>query len=203
MKTHITIGFLLLSLNACASETQSNVLDAFEEVDATTIVDAPTADSTNLSAAEKATLRRGEYMVELLGCGSCHTNGALEGDPDQERMLAGSDIGIAYTSPLDNQHPGVVFAPNITPDVETGIGGWDVAQVVRAIRQGSGRHGDAASLVMPWPGYARLSDEDAMAIARYLKSIEPIRHKVPDKVAPGQKTNELFVYFGFYRSSLD
>ena len=203
MNIRISLGLLLFALNACASDLENKPLDAFDEVDAVTILDAPAANTEGASDGERKTLLRGEYMVELLGCGSCHTNGALDGDPDHDRALAGSDIGIAYTSPLDSQNPGVVFAPNITSDVETGIGEWSTNDLVRAIRQGTGRHGDSASMVMPWPGYAKLSDEDAIAIARYLKSVEPIHHRVPENVPPGQKTNQLFVYFGFYRNSLD
>ena len=139
-------------------------------------------------------------MVELLGCGTCHTNGALEGDPDIDNFLGGSDIGIAYMSPLDNRYPGVVFAPNLTPDVETGIGSWSDNELSMAIRQGKGRHSKRPGLVMPWPGYAKLSDEDTAAITQYLRSLEPVRHKVPDTVEPGQKTRESFVYFGFYRN---
>ena len=157
-------------------------------------------DAEQLSPEKRDLVVRGEYMVELLGCGTCHTNGALEGDPDTELYLAGSDVGIAYTSPLDNRYPGVVFAPNLTPDPETGIGGWSDKELSMAIRQGRGRHSNRPGLVMPWPGYATLSDEDTAAISEYLRSLDPIRHKVPDNVEPGQRTRESFVYFGFYRT---
>jgi hypothetical protein len=53
---------------------------------------------------------------------------------------------------------------------------------------------------MPWQGYAKLTSDDVDAIVAYLKSIRPIRHKVPDPVQPGQKASEPFVYFGVYRS---
>jgi hypothetical protein len=53
---------------------------------------------------------------------------------------------------------------------------------------------------MPWPGYAKNYDEDIAAITAYLRSIEPVVHRVPDEVAPGQPASEPFGYFGVYRS---
>lgn len=200
MKRLLIPVLLVLTLPACAGEVASSPLQDYEEVHATTILDAPSVDAKNVAPDKRDLVKQGEYMVELLGCGTCHTNGALEGDPDTERFLAGSDIGIAYTSPLDNRYPGVVFAPNITSDIETGIGGWSDEQLSMAIRQGRGRHGERPGLVMPWPGYAKLSDEDTAAISEYLRSLDPVRHKVPKSVEPGQRTNASFVYFGFYRN---
>jgi mono/diheme cytochrome c family protein len=184
----------LLVLAACAAE---NPLDDYEELDATTIFDAPPVTGTVPAAPEAA---RGKYLVELLGCGSCHTDGALVGDPNMQRWLAGSRIGIAYTNPMEYKRPGIVFPPNITPDAETGIGRWNRDQVAEAIRAGTGGHGRGRIVVMPWQGYARLSDEDVFAIADYLQSIEPIRFRAPENVPPGQLTSEEYVHFGVYRS---
>jgi mono/diheme cytochrome c family protein len=137
-------------------------------------------------------------MVELLGCGVCHTDGALVGAPDTDRLLAGSRTGIAYTSPLEYRDPGVVFPPNITPDEETGIGRRSDEQILLAIRAGLSTHVGRPIALMPWQGYAALSDDDANAIVAYLRSIKPIRHRVPAEVHPGSKGTEPFVYFGVY-----
>ena len=48
--------------------------------------------------------------------------------------------------------------------------------------------------------FAKLSDPDVDAIVAYLRSLPPVSHKVPDRVAKGIKTNELYVHFGVYRS---
>ena len=53
---------------------------------------------------------------------------------------------------------------------------------------------------MPWQGYAKIDDEDVEAIVAYLRSIKPVRHKVPDDVMPGKTAEYPFVYFGVYRS---
>ena len=189
-----------LALCACAIETDVNPLDDYEEVDATTILDAPSARPGTYAPAQRDRVERGEYLVELLGCGSCHTDGALIGEPDMARSLAGSRIGIAMSNPLGDRYPGIMYPPNITPDLETGIGEWSDRQIADAVRAGVGRHGDRRIAVMPWPGYARITGDDVTAIVAYLRSIEPVKHRVPDDVPPGRRASERFVYFGVYRS---
>lgn len=195
-----TFSIVIVALGACASEPVSDPLDDYVEVQATTVLDAPGVAAADISLEKRQQVNRGEYMVELLGCGTCHTTGALRGEPDARFAMAGSDVGIAWTTPLQNRNPGVVYPPNITPDADTGIGSWNAEQIAAAIRQGTGRHGKATSLVMPWPGYARLSDADTQAIVAYLQSLPPVRHRVPKNVGPGEIATEPFVYFGIYRS---
>jgi len=185
----------LLIAGACA--TPESQLDDYEEVDATTLFEAP--PPTGVTPANREVVARGKYLVELLGCGACHTEGALVGRANMHRWLAGSSVGIAYTNPVQFSRPGVVFPPNITPDPETGIGRWSREQVAEAIRVGAGRHGRGRILVMPWPGYARLTDEDVFAIVDYLRSIEPINSRIPENVPPGQPTSHDYVHFGVYR----
>ncbi|MGI9205360.1 MAG: hypothetical protein ACR2Q3_15195, partial [Woeseiaceae bacterium] len=67
-------------LLACATEAPFDPLIDYEEVDAATIIDAPTP--ANILPENAELVARGEYLVELLGCGACHTDGALIGEPD-------------------------------------------------------------------------------------------------------------------------
>jgi len=197
----------VLSVAACATDSGTDVpydpLQDFEEVDAQTVLDAPRAQPGRYAPENRHQVERGEYLVELLGCGACHTDGALEGVPDYDKALAGSTTGIAYTSPLGVSRPGIVYPANITPDEETGIGSWSDIQIERAIRAGLGRHASRRIAVMPWQGYAKLSAEDMQAVIAYLRSIKPIRHKVPDEVLPGREASNPFIYFGVYRSHKD
>jgi mono/diheme cytochrome c family protein len=183
---------------ACAADDAYNPLDDYAAVEAMTVLDAPTP--VGVPPESRAAVARGEYLVELLGCGVCHTDGALIGEPDMSRSLAGSSIGIAYTSPFENDNPGIVFAPNLTPDRDTGIGRWTDDEIMDAVRTGLGRHGPNRILVMPWQGYARITDDDAWAIVAYLRSIEPIENSVPLDVPVGRRTSETYVHFGVYRS---
>lgn len=190
----LALGVLLAA--GCATETDP--LANYEELDPTTILDAPAA--TGVAAENREIVARGEYLVELLGCGVCHTDGAFDGEPDIDRWLGGSSVGIAWTNPMRFRNPGVVFPPNITPDDDTGIGRWSNSEIVAAIRAGYGRHGSSKIAVMPWQSYASLTNADVLAIVGYLRSIEPVRHRVPDNVPAGRKTSSRYVHFGVYRS---
>jgi mono/diheme cytochrome c family protein len=183
-----------------ASEAPYDPLADYEEVDATTILDVPSAQPGRFAPEHLEQVRRGEYLVELLGCGACHTDGALEGVPDFDKSLAGSSIGIAFSNPLGTDKPGVVFPSNLTPDVETGLGGWSDIQIQRAVQAGLGQHAGRRIAVMPWQGYAKMSQEDLESIVAYLRSIKSVNHKVPDEVMPGEATDLPFVYFGVYRT---
>lgn len=186
-------------LVSCASEAPYDPLQDYEELDNSGAVDAPRPEGGRFAPADKDAVERGKYLVDLLACGSCHTDGAFEGAPDMDMALAGSRTGIARTNPLEGERPGVVFPSNITPDEETGIGLWSDRQIAEAVSAGLRRHGGRLS-TMPWQGYAKLNDDDVDAIVAYLRSIPPIRNRVPEEVPPGKRATSPFVYFGVYRS---
>ena len=190
----------LLLLAACAGNQDYDPLSDYDELGAKTILDAPSPQTGRFAPAERDLVYRGEYLVEVLGCGVCHTDGALSGAPDAQLSLAGSRTGIAYSNPLGDEFPGIAYPPNITPDSATGIGDWSKQQIGNAIRAGIGRHGDRPIATMPWQGYMRLSDDDLEAIVTYLLSIAPVSHAVPAEVRPGERATDDFVYFGVYRS---
>ena len=193
-----TAACLAACLNACQSQDVYDPLADYEPVNAVTQQRAPEPGPVADEAARRV-VDRGRYLTELLGCGSCHTDGALIGSPRADRALAGSRVGIAYTNPLQYDDPGVVYAPNLTPDDETGIGRWSDEQIVAALREGQGRHGRRPILVMPWQAYTTMRYDDAYAIAKYLQSLAPVRHQVPAEVAPGQPAAETYVHFGVYQ----
>jgi mono/diheme cytochrome c family protein len=148
-----------------------------------------------LHAADRDALARGQYLVELLSCAACHTDGQLINDPKADRYLAGSSIGIAYSN---HDMPGVVFPSNLTPHKKTGIGRWSLEEVARNIQYGIDRHGRQQLPVMPWPGYAHMAIDDARAIATYLMSLPPVKHKVPANVAPNERSTAPYVRYGVY-----
>jgi len=191
----------MLAVSACASESWNTLAVGYEEVDAVTVIEAPRPLPGTYAPENRGQVERGKYLVEVLACGACHTDGALVGEPDMNHALAGSRIGIAYTSPLDEARPGVLYPPNITPETSTGIGNWSDQQIGAAIRAGLGRHGSRRITAMPWQGYAKISDEGVAAIVSYLRTISPVKHEVPAAVEPGQTASSPFVYFGVYRST--
>ena len=187
---------LCLFLTNC--ESGYNPLDDYEQLDPATIFATPDPlPSTSYSIEQ---LSRGKYLVGLLGCGSCHSDGALVGNPVEGRLLAGSQTGIAFTSPFVDKNPGVVYPPNLTPDMETGLGTWSINELVQMVRMGTTDHSARSIPVMPWPAFSNITSPDALAIAAYLKSLAPVRHQVPRNVAPGQKASAEFIHFGVYQS---
>ena len=147
------------------------------------------------AAADAAQVQRGQYLVEMLACAACHTDGQLIDEPDVNRYLAGSSVGIAYTNDAE---PGVVFPANLTPDKATGLGRWKPAEIRRNIQYGIDKHGRQQLPIMPWPGYAHLTDADADAIVAYLMSLPSVHHRVPKNVAPGKPSVAPYVRFGVY-----
>lgn len=160
------------------------VLSAVMMTAALSCTSAPPAEEPEMTQAEK--IERGRYLSMIGGCNDCHTPGTLFGAPDFERTLSGSELG--WVGPW-----GVTYPRNLTPDEETGIGTWSEADIVVAVRTGARPDGSELLPPMPWPMYSTLTDEDAFALAAYLKSIPAIRHQVPDKLPPGTRPAGSFV----------
>ena len=116
----------------------------------------------------------GAYLVKgIAGCGNYHT---ARGGPMKRIELAG---GNSFGGP---KAPFKSYAPNITPDLGTAIGAWANAQLVTAIREGKRPDGSAIGPPMAIEFYKYMSDRDAKAIAAYLRSVKPVKHKVPEPV---------------------
>jgi mono/diheme cytochrome c family protein len=124
------------------------------------------------AAADDAQIARGRYLVGITGCSDCHTPGGMLGSPDMKRYLGGSDVGFSIPG------QGVFVGQNLTPDKETGLGQWTAEQIVVAIRTGKLPDGGQLSGVMPSASFARLTDEDAFAVAAFLQSLPPVKNKV-------------------------
>lgn len=191
-------AYLVVLLVLVSCETGYNPLDDYEQLDPATIFATPEPQLSSTYSTEQ--LARGRYLIGLLGCGSCHTDGALVGVPNSSRLLAGSSTGIAYTSPFIDKNPGVVYPPNLTPDMETGLGSWTMDRLVEMVRVGTVDHSARTLPVMPWPAFASITNEDAFSIAAYLKSLAPVRHRVPSNVPRGRKASAPFVHFGVYQT---
>jgi mono/diheme cytochrome c family protein len=124
---------------------------------------------------------RGKYLASFGGCMDCHTPGYFFGKPDMTRYLAGSEVGFEIPG------LGVFHGPNLTPDKETGLGNWSVEQIVTAITKGTRPDGRVLAPIMPWRAFANLSRRDALALAVYLKSLPPVKNKVPGPFGPNDK----------------
>lgn len=129
---------------------------------------------------------RGKYLANLGGCTDCHTPGHFFGKPDMNRYLGGSEVGFEIPK------LGVFHGPNLTPDKETGLGGWTDQQIVTVLQTGVRPDGRILAPIMPWQALARLNREDVTALVAYLRSIPPVRNKVPGPFG-AQQTPTSFV----------
>lgn len=118
-------------------------------------------------------LAYGEYLIRgVLPCQECHTPLDLEtGFANMEQYLAG---GQPYEGPW-----GIVYAANLTPHDETGLGEWSDEEIRRAIQTGIGRDGRRLVL-MPWQDYAGLVEQDFNALLTFLRDgLEAVDNEVP------------------------
>jgi mono/diheme cytochrome c family protein len=123
---------------------------------------SPFEDHTITAAdVEPALLARGEYVARLSDCVACHSvPGAAP--------FAG---GLEMATPL-----GAIHATNITPDPQTGIGRYSLADFDRAVRHGVAPDSRRLYPAMPYPSYAKLSDNDVRALyAFFMKGVAPVK----------------------------
>lgn len=153
--------------------------------------------------ADDAMIKKGEYLVGIMGCGDCHAPKTMTPQgpvPDPALGLSGHPSKIPMGKVVKTQdwvlfHPmntiavgpwGASFAANITPDA-TGIGSWTYEQFKIAMTQGKSKGIASARPMlppMPWPNYVNMKDEDLQAIFAYLKSCKPINNVVPQPISP-------------------
>ncbi len=145
-------------------------------------------------------IERGKRIATIGGCNDCHTpvkvdpslglpvpdrdrvlSGHPAGAPDPSSEISGGDqavIGPTFTSfrvPF-----GTVYAANLTPDPETGLGAWNETLFIQTMRKGRHLGGGRPVLPpMPWVGVRQMSDADLKALYAYLQSLEPITNRVP------------------------
>ncbi len=118
--------------------------------------------------------------VLLTACGDCHTPGALLGKPEVNMVYSGGNVGLRIAT------LGTFFPPNLTNDDATGLGKWSEDDIDKAVWTGVRLDGRQIAPVMPYGSYAKLTDEDAHAIAVYLKSLAPISNKVLGPFGPNE-----------------
>ncbi|MEZ5351470.1 MAG: cytochrome c [Bryobacteraceae bacterium] len=121
-------------------------------------------------------VERGRYLFLRHACVDCHSevDGTRFGYPPIEGGLAKGRV-----MPAEMGLPGTVVAANLTPDAETGIGNWSDGHLIRAIREGIGHDDRVLFPLMPYTEYAMMSDADVQAIVAYLRSLPPVRNRLP------------------------
>ena len=121
--------------------------------------------NTMANNADQVALQKGAYLAKVSDCVSCHT--APHG-----KDMAG---GLQMMTPL-----GAIYTTNITPDRETGIGNYTLADFTKVMRKGVTKDGHHLYPAMPYPSYTKMSDEDiSLLYVYFMKGVEPV--KQPNK----------------------
>ena len=124
--------------------------------------------------AQSDLVKRGDYLANgILTCANCHSP---KGPP---AAVAGKDYsgGLSWDEP-----PFKVTAPNITPDKETGIGGWTAAEIKTVMRTGIRPNGAHVAMIMPTGFYHIMTERDLDAVVAYLGTLKPVSNKVADPI---------------------
>lgn len=158
------------------------------------------------SKTSDARVARGAYLVTTGVCDDCHTPKKwIPGKPDpvplegyrlaghleSEKLPAppavnpswiavGSQDFTAWAGPW-----GISYAMNLTPDENTGIGSWSEQTFVQAMK--TGKHMGVSRPIlppMPWPSYGQLTDDDLKATYAFLRTLPPVKNRIPDPVPP-------------------
>lgn len=158
-----------------------------------------------LAAPDDPQVERGKYLVTIMGCNDCHTPMTMGPDGpalDTARWLSGHPEGLVMPPPPALAEPwgwvgaatntafagpwGVSYAANLTPDPETGIlAKWTADTFIKTLR--TGRHEGRGRPIlppMPWPMYRNATDDDLRAVFAYLRSLKPVKNRVPQPTEP-------------------
>lgn len=108
-----------------------------------------------VSGNDTALIKRGEYLATAGDCMACHST--AEGKP------------YAGGLPLKVPMLGTIYSSNITPDPQTGIGAWTLADFDHALRKGVSKDGHNLYPAMPYVSYAKVSDDDVKALYAYFR----------------------------------
>lgn len=116
----------------------------------------------------------GEYLARAGDCVACHST------PGGKAFAGGLKMG----TPIGN-----IYSTNITPDKETGIGLYTLEDFDRALRKGIARDGHRLYPAMPYPSYAKLTDEDVHALYDFfMQSVPPVHQADQPSDIPGYRS---------------
>src|SRR5262245_31563611 len=115
--------------------------------------------------SDSASIARGEYIFKFQAqCWGCHQDHSADpnGQPAGGRLFDLTDTGPGF---------GKWYSANLTPDVETGLGGWADGEIVQALREGVSKDRRTLFPIMPVDWYNGMADDDVLALVAYLRSL--------------------------------
>lgn len=127
-------------------------------------------------------IARGEYLANhVAACLHCHSQRDFTKFAGPTVPGTEGEGGEVFSHDMLDAIPGIIYARNITPDPETGIGTWTDDDILKAITQGINKNGDTLFPLMPYANFNHMAKSDLMSIIAYLHTLKPIKNKVPDR----------------------
>ncbi len=146
------------------------------------------------ASAQGVQMSRGEYVARLANCIACHST------PDGAPFAGGLKMNVPML--------GNIYTTNITPDKETGIGNYSYEDFEKAMRDGVAKDGHHLYPAMPYPSYAKMSDDDIHALYDFfMNEVKPVNQaNKPDEITGWRNVrwalgiwNTLFLDSGAYK----
>jgi mono/diheme cytochrome c family protein len=140
------------------------------------------SQSNNKEDSLKKVIERGSYLANhVAACIHCHSK--RDFSKFSGPVIPGTEGGggALFDNKILDAIPGTLYGKNITPDKETGIGSWTDDEILRAITQGINKKGDTLFPLMPYVRFNKMAKEDLLSIIAYIKTLKPIKNKVPDR----------------------
>ena len=137
------------------------------------LLTAPVTIPASALPAHVPNVDHGRYIFTAAGCAECHAvprKGCDDLKIEDRTVLAG---GRCLKTPYGTFH-----VPNISPDKETGIGGWTTIDFVNAMKHGVAPNGSHLYPAFPYTSYQRLTLEDLIDLKAYLDTLPATRNEV-------------------------
>jgi mono/diheme cytochrome c family protein len=162
----IFLAITVILLTACNSNTSKSLVSTGQNM--------MKQDSLNKVIA------RGKYLaLHVAACFHCHSHRDFTKYAGPEIPGTEGEGGLKFDTTELVGMPGTVYSSNITPDSATGIGTWTDKEILRAMTQGINNNGDTLFPMMPYYDFNRLSKNDLSSIIAYIRTIKPIKNRVP------------------------
>lgn len=110
--------------------------------------------------AQAGDAARGKYLALLGDCSGCHTQG-------HRPAFSG---GLPFNTPF-----GTIYATNITPDRDTGVGNWSSDDFQRAITEGIAPGGKHLYPALPYIYFHRLTRADTDDLFAFIQTLKPVQ----------------------------
>jgi mono/diheme cytochrome c family protein len=136
---------------------------------------SPVLAQTPSSGTGEPNVANGKYMYYAGGCASCHAAPASNKCDDAKTKDELAPVGGRC---LKSEF-GTFYVPNITPDKETGIGGWSSEDFIKAMTTGTSPKGENYYPAFPYASYQKMTRSDLLDLWAFLQTIAPVSATVP------------------------